>query len=232
VEDFGSLMVSGDSRVQGDPDKLAFCGAGALSAQDRDNYPILMRIAYLSALQARSTGRVLGFRCAADLSGDSIYQLQVPLESADGTAITLSEMRGKPLLVTLFYSQCSSVCPMTTARLQSIESQITARNRRNVTFLMISLDAERDTPQALATFRHEHHIEGPNWIVARAGAEDVRALAAVLGVRYRELPDHSFNHSAVIALVDRAGVIKARADGALGADAAFVQQVQAIAASH
>jgi sulfatase modifying factor 1 len=65
VEDFGSLMVSGDSRTQGDPDKLAFCGAGALSAQDRENYPILMRIAYLSALQARSTGRVLGFRCAA-----------------------------------------------------------------------------------------------------------------------------------------------------------------------
>ena len=66
VEDFGSLMVSGDSRTQGDPDKLAYCGAGALSAQDRENYPILMRIAYLSALEARSTGRVLGFRCAQD----------------------------------------------------------------------------------------------------------------------------------------------------------------------
>jgi len=66
VEDFGSLMVSGDSRTQGDPDKLVFCGAGALSAQDRENYPVLMRIAYLSALEARSTGRVLGFRCAQD----------------------------------------------------------------------------------------------------------------------------------------------------------------------
>jgi len=66
VEDFGSLMVSGDSRTQGDPDKLAYCGAGALSAQDRENYPILMRIAYLSALEARSTGHVLGFRCAQD----------------------------------------------------------------------------------------------------------------------------------------------------------------------
>jgi len=68
VEDFGSLMVSGDSRTQGDPDKLAFCGAGASSAQDRDNYPVLMRIAYLSAQEARSTGRVLGFRCAADVA--------------------------------------------------------------------------------------------------------------------------------------------------------------------
>lgn len=65
VADFGALMVSGDSRVQGDPDKLAFCGAGALSAQDRDNYPILMRIAFLSSLEARSTAHSLGFRCAA-----------------------------------------------------------------------------------------------------------------------------------------------------------------------
>jgi formylglycine-generating enzyme required for sulfatase activity len=64
VEDFGSLMVSGDSRTQGDPDKLAFCGAGALSAQDRENYAILMRIAFLSSLEASSTARSLGFRCA------------------------------------------------------------------------------------------------------------------------------------------------------------------------
>ncbi len=141
-------------------------------------------------------------------------------------------MRGKPLLVTLFYSQCSSVCPMITARLQGIESQITARNRHNVTILMISLDPGRDTLDALATFRRDHHIEGSNWIVARAGAGDVRVLAAVLGVRYRQLPDHSFNHSAVVSLVDRDGVIKARADGVLRADAAFVRQVQSIAASH
>ena len=65
VDDFGALMVSGDSRTQGDPDKLAFCGAGALSALDRDNYPILMRIAFLSALEGKSTARSLGFRCAA-----------------------------------------------------------------------------------------------------------------------------------------------------------------------
>jgi formylglycine-generating enzyme required for sulfatase activity len=64
VEDFGALMVSGDSRTQGDPDKLAFCGAGALSAKDRENYPMLMRVAFLSSLEASSTARSLGFRCA------------------------------------------------------------------------------------------------------------------------------------------------------------------------
>lgn len=65
VEDFNALIVSGDSRNQGDADKLKFCGAGALSLQDKDNFAILMRIAFLSALEARSTARSLGFRCAS-----------------------------------------------------------------------------------------------------------------------------------------------------------------------
>jgi formylglycine-generating enzyme len=69
VDDAGALMVSGDNRTQGDPDTLKFCGAGALSATDRENYPILMRIAMLSSLGAASTNRNLGFRCVKDLAG-------------------------------------------------------------------------------------------------------------------------------------------------------------------
>lgn len=63
VDDFGALMVSGDNRTQGDPDTLRFCGAGALSVADRENYPVLMRMAMLSSLSAASTNRNLGFRC-------------------------------------------------------------------------------------------------------------------------------------------------------------------------
>jgi formylglycine-generating enzyme len=69
VDDFGALMVSGDNRTQGDPDNLQFCGAGALSSNDRENYPVLMRIAMLSSLSAASTNRNLGFRCVRDKSG-------------------------------------------------------------------------------------------------------------------------------------------------------------------
>ena len=65
VEDFNALLVSSDSREQSDPDKLRFCGAGAMSLGDRENYAVLMRMAFFSALEARSTAHSLGFRCAA-----------------------------------------------------------------------------------------------------------------------------------------------------------------------
>ena len=68
VDDFGALLVASDSRDQNDPDRLKFCGAGALNLRDRDNYAVLMRVAMLSALKAADTTVNLGFRCARSTS--------------------------------------------------------------------------------------------------------------------------------------------------------------------
>ncbi len=63
VEDFNALLVASDSREQNGADKAKFCGAGALSLQEKENYATLMRIAMLSALDAHDTTNNMGFRC-------------------------------------------------------------------------------------------------------------------------------------------------------------------------
>lgn len=64
TDDYSSLLVSGDNRDQGDPDNKKFCGAGALSMNDRENYAVLMRVAMLSSLEGSNATANLGFRCA------------------------------------------------------------------------------------------------------------------------------------------------------------------------
>ena len=64
VDDFNALLVAADSRDQNDPDRLKFCGAGALNLRDRNNYAVLMRVAMLSSLKGADTTANLGFRCA------------------------------------------------------------------------------------------------------------------------------------------------------------------------
>jgi formylglycine-generating enzyme required for sulfatase activity len=64
TEDASALMIAEDNRNQGDADTARFCGAGALSMDDRDNYAVLMRVAMLSSLGARDTTANMGFRCA------------------------------------------------------------------------------------------------------------------------------------------------------------------------
>ena len=64
VEDAGSLMAGEDNRSAGDGDIARFCGSGALSLEQKENYAVLMRIAMLSSLKASDTTQNLGFRCA------------------------------------------------------------------------------------------------------------------------------------------------------------------------
>lgn len=64
VLDFNAMMVSYDSREQNGADTLRFCGAGAASMDQKENYASLMRVAMLSALTAVDTTTNLGFRCA------------------------------------------------------------------------------------------------------------------------------------------------------------------------
>lgn len=71
VDDFASMLVSADNRDQDDADRLRFCGAGALSTDDRENYPVLMRIAMLSSLEAADTTGNLGFRCVREVSKEA-----------------------------------------------------------------------------------------------------------------------------------------------------------------
>ncbi|MCB9683502.1 MAG: formylglycine-generating enzyme family protein [Alphaproteobacteria bacterium] len=67
VEDFNASLVSVDNREQSGADRVAFCGAGALGAADRDDYAAFMRVAFRSSLRATTTTRNLGFRCASEV---------------------------------------------------------------------------------------------------------------------------------------------------------------------
>jgi formylglycine-generating enzyme required for sulfatase activity len=66
VEDAGSMLVSDDSREQGDPNRNRFCGSGAVSLEQKENYAIMMRVAMLSSMKAAYSSSSMGFRCATD----------------------------------------------------------------------------------------------------------------------------------------------------------------------
>ena len=69
VQDFNGMLVSGDSREQGDSNVARFCGSGAITMEQKEQYAVLMRVAMLSSLKATYTTASLGFRCARDGDG-------------------------------------------------------------------------------------------------------------------------------------------------------------------
>ena len=177
----------------------------------------------LAALLAAAGAAPAGSpRNTPELPGTSLYRAPILLETSDGSHTRLDAFRGRPLLITMFYSQCSSVCPLLTVKLKRVDEEVPAGQRAGLRILMVSLDPARDSPAVLAAYAAEHHIDAPRWVLARAAASDVRLLAAMLGFRYRHLPDGGYDHSSSIVLLGADGVPSDRTSELLGADDRFV----------
>jgi formylglycine-generating enzyme required for sulfatase activity/cytochrome oxidase Cu insertion factor (SCO1/SenC/PrrC family) len=228
--DFNSALVSGESRGDASLEGSLYCGSGATSAADFSDYAAFMRYAFRSSLEARYTTSSLGFRTARDVRGrghrgvdgppvadaadhDSLFELAFPLTDAAGRTRHLADLRGTRFVASMFYTSCTSVCPRVTADLRAIEKALPEADRTRTRFVLFSLDPERDTPAALRRFAADHSLDLARWTLLAARPDDMRTLAAVLGVQFRPDQGGEIAHSAVIAVVDSGGVVRRRQTG-------------------
>lgn len=149
---------------------------------------------------------------AAAMPGDSVYQLSLPLTEQRGRAFDWRTRRGKPQLVSMFYTSCQYICPLIVDSAKAIEKALTPAQRQHLGILLVSIDPQRDDPQALAKVATQRKLDPQLWTLARPAPDDVRAAAGVLGIRYRALADGEFNHTSVLVLLDADGRILARTE--------------------
>src|SRR5262249_49989259 len=140
----------------------------------------------------------------------------------------LSELRGHTIVASMFYTHCSSTCPRVTADLEALDRALPCRVRERTRFVLISLDPDRDTPAALAAFARARALDPARWTLLAARADDMRTLAAVLGVRFRHDAGGEIAHSALVVVADGAGALRHRQVGLGAPIASLVAVVRAI----
>jgi protein SCO1/2 len=165
---------------------------------------------------------------APPLPSDSVYQLPLKLTDQHGKSWDWRRKRGQPQLVSMFYSSCQYICPLIVESGKAVERALTPAQRARLGVMMISMDPARDTPATLARMARQRHIDDRRWSLASPAADDVRSVAGVLDVRYRQLSDGEFNHTSVLILLDAGGRMLARTEK-IGSDVdpAFVAKVRA-----
>ncbi|MEO6233603.1 MAG: SCO family protein [Thermomonas sp.] len=148
----------------------------------------------------------------APLPADSLYQLSLPLTDQDGHTANWGTRRGKPQLVAMFYTSCQYICPLIVDSGKAIEHELNATQRNKLGILLISMDPKNDDPATLKSVVDKRKLDTSHWTLASPPKKDVRAVAGVLNIRYRELADGSFNHSSALVLLDADGRILARTE--------------------
>ena len=174
-----------------------------------------------SATSRQYSGTDHGARVATTsaraLSGASLYQLESVWTTDRGEQVRLRDLDGTTEVLAMVFTRCTSLCPTLVRDLKSLDASIHGGARTGTRFVLVTIDPQHDTPQALREFRDRMGLDADRWTLLRGTESDTRELAAVLGFAYGRGDGRNYTHSNLVTVLDRGGLIVHQQAG-VGAD--------------
>jgi protein SCO1/2 len=159
----------------------------------------------------------------ADVDAAALRQSQAAIgtETGDysfvdqrGRPLRLVQLRGRPVLLNLVFTNCYAVCSGLTLRLhEAVKVARDALGSNSFTVLTVGFDTAHDTPDRMAAYGRDRGIDDPLWFFASTDAATIQRLADAVGFSFRPSPA-GFDHVAQVTLLDRNGVVVRQLYGA------------------
>jgi protein SCO1 len=142
--------------------------------------------------------------------------LQSPKPAADFTltavgdkSVSLSDYRGKLVVLYFGYTFCPDVCPTTLAEVTKAAQKL-GKKADDVQVIMVTVDPERDTPERLAEYMAYFN---PGFVGLSGTPEQIAAAATPFGIYYQKhegtaATGYLVDHTATISVLDREGRVK------------------------
>ena len=149
-------------------------------------------------------------------SFDRVRVLQKPrliadaeLTDQDGKPFRISDLHGRVAFVFFGFTHCPDVCPMAMNNFRQLERSGLVNNEQ-IAFVLISVDGERDTPEALTKFLATYSSD---FIGLTGDPREVKPIAKQFSVAFfkgNESPDkYQVSHSPQAFVLDRSGQLRA-----------------------
>ena len=137
----------------------------------------------------------------------SLFNLSGQWTNSAAKKIELKSLKGQPFVIAMIYMTCPEACPMTVANMKGLEKDLIQKKRKDVKFILVSFDPETDTPEKMRGFAEKHKLDMKKWTLLTGEPENLRELAAALGVTYEKVDKKDFSHNQMYTAVDEKGVI-------------------------
>jgi protein SCO1/2 len=160
---------------------------------------------------------ILLLSCTPDLPVKGEFP-DVTLIDQSGRDFSLSEVRGKVLVVAYIYTNCPDICHIISKKMNVFKEQIKKSGLQDrVYFISITFDPERDTPEVLRHHAEMMNLDLHNWVFLTGDENAVNATLKVAGMEAIKDPvdssgngEHSYliSHRDRISLADKNGRIR------------------------
>jgi len=174
---------------------ISFMLPGHVGAVEKgDQKKAIQKFQYKSALQA-----------SQDAIGQTISDHRFVNEQ--GISVSMASLRGKPLVISMVYSSCYKICPMTIRHLSKVvEKARDTLGEQSFNVAVIGFDTQYDSPQAMKYFAGQQGIDDKNWNILSASPDTINALIKELGFQFFTSPN-GFDHVVQATVVDAKGEI-------------------------
>lgn len=126
-----------------------------------------------------------------------------------GKVNSLADLKGKVVVLFFGYTMCPDVCPTTLTEMTLVRRKL-GRDAKDVRFLMVTLDPERDSNEQLKNYLAFFHSDFIGW---QGKAEEVKKAADLFKVSYRKTKldsatHYAIDHTARSYLIDKSGELR------------------------
>jgi len=123
------------------------------------------------------------------------YFPNVELTTHEGKKVRFYDdlLRGKVVAINFVYTSCGDVCPLDTAQMRQVHTLLGDRAGKDAFMYSISVDPERDTPEALRRYMRTFDVAGPGWTFLTGKREDIVLIQRKFGLRIvdpKNIKDH------------------------------------------
>lgn len=130
------------------------------------------------------------------------------MKNQKGQTISEATVRGKITVLNFFYASCGSICPGMMTRLQKVNEKLTSI--KNVEMLSFTITPVLDTPEKLAAYAKERHLDLKRWSLLTGEDKEIRKVEAAFKAN-KDVPSKMEGesvHSENIYLMDQEGRIR------------------------
>ncbi len=120
-----------------------------------------------------------------------------------GNPITLSQMKGKPVILTFLYTHCPDICPLTAEKLHTVVQNL-GSSAQNVAIVAISTDPKGDTTKAAMNFSKVHRMVN-SWHFLIGTQSTLSPVWSSYSVYAQPETGTSVAHSTGVYLIDKQG---------------------------
>jgi len=121
------------------------------------------------------------------------YFTDADLADQDGRKLRFYSdvLKGRTVVLNVGYTNCTDACPLITRQLAQVRDELGAAFGKQVFFVTLTSDPERDTPRALKTFAQKQGADVAGWSFLTGRKSEIGLILKRLGAFSENVEEHS-----------------------------------------